>query len=145
MATLEFYEKPGCINNTRQKQLLRQAGHVVIEHDLLQTEWTEECLMAFFSGLPVRDWFNPSAPQIKSGEVNPEHCSMQQALRLMCETPLLIRRPLMRVGHKTMVGFAQDAVQAWIGLQATKDADLETCPRPSQQADRTVERRSSSQ
>ena len=141
MARVEFYEKPGCINNTRQKQLLRQAGHVLIEYDLLRTAWTEEGLMAFFAGLPVHEWFNPSAPQIKSGEVNPQRCSMQQALELMCKTPLLIRRPLMRVGHKTMVGFDQAAVHAWIGLQASSELDLETCPRSSHETDCTVERR----
>jgi len=141
MSTVEFYEKPGCINNTRQKQLLREAGHIVIERDLLHTHWTEEGLMVFFSALPIHEWFNHSAPQIKSGEVIPEQCSMQQALSLMCDIPLLIRRPLMRVGHGTMVGFEQDAVDAWIGLQCRSDADLETCPRPSQKPDSIAKNR----
>ena len=142
MARVEFYEKPGCINNTRQKQLLREAGHIVIERDLLHTRWTEEGLMMFFSGLPVCEWFNPSAPQIKSGEVIPERCSMQQALSLMCDMPLLIRRPLMRVGDRTMVGFEQHAVDEWIGLQCSSDTDLETCPRPLQKPDSIAEDRS---
>jgi hypothetical protein len=31
MATVHFYEKPGCINNTRQKKILAAAGHEVLE------------------------------------------------------------------------------------------------------------------
>lgn len=129
MATVIFYEKPGCINNTRQKQLLRQAGHIVIEHDLLTTPWTDESLMEFFSALPVVEWFNLSAPQIKSGEVVPGECSVEQALQLMLANPLLIRRPLMRVGHEVMVGFDQDTVDKWINLQSKTADDLESCPR----------------
>jgi flavorubredoxin len=30
MATVTFYEKPSCANNTRQKKLLTEAGHTVI-------------------------------------------------------------------------------------------------------------------
>ena len=35
MATITFYEKPGCINNTRQKKLLEAAGHQVVAKNLL--------------------------------------------------------------------------------------------------------------
>jgi hypothetical protein len=35
MATITFYEKPGCINNTRQKKLIAAAGHQVIAKNLL--------------------------------------------------------------------------------------------------------------
>lgn len=35
MATVIFYEKPGCINNTKQKARLLAAGHEVQAHNLL--------------------------------------------------------------------------------------------------------------
>ena len=133
MATVLFYEKPGCINNTKQKKLLRQAGHMVIEKDLLRTAWREEELMEYFAAMPVKDWFNRSAPQVKSGEVKPDNCSVEQAINFMLHEPLLIRRPLMKVGNELMVGFEQDAVDKWIGLQSRTTEDVEHCPRTHEQ------------
>lgn len=125
-----FYEKPGCINNTRQKKLLEAAGHQVVSKDLLTENWQPEHLRPFFGALPVRDWFNVSAPAIKQGEVEPDKLTEQEALALIVENPLLIRRPLMKVGDSLMVGFDQEAVDNWIGLKAKTDTtDLESCPR----------------
>ncbi|MEE7627172.1 ArsC/Spx/MgsR family protein [Methylobacter sp. Wu8] len=135
MATVYFYEKPGCINNTRQKKLLAEAGHQVVAVDLLTEPWQADRLRAFFGELAVRDWFNVSAPAIKQGEIDPGKLTEQQALTLMLENPLLIRRPLMQVGNSLMAGFDQQAVDSWIGLKAAEsDQDLESCPRPLAQA-----------
>ncbi len=124
-----FYEKPGCANNTRQKALLAAAGHTVQAKNLLTEPWCAERLRAFFGDLPVPQWFNPSAPLIKSGAVNPAQLDAETALRLMLADPLLIRRPLMEVAGDCRVGFDPTAVDAWIGLQspALRDEDLESC------------------
>ena len=130
MATVTFYEKPGCINNTRQKQLLVAAGHQLIVKNVLTECWQAERLRAFFGRLAVCDWFNYSAPAIKQGEVNPETLTEPQALALMLNNPLLIRRPLMQVGNTFMAGFDQLIVDHWIGLMAIENtSDLESCPR----------------
>ena len=136
MAQVDFYEKPGCINNTRQKQLLAAAGHRVEAHNLLTEPWTAQRLRGFFGELAVTEWFNRSAPRIKSGEVVPEGCTAEQALALMVDDPLLIRRPLMAVGEERRVGFDPQAVEAWIGLGAetTGNSDLEACPRSGEAA-----------
>ena len=130
MATVVFYEKPGCVNNRRQKQLLMAAGHQVIAKNLLTEVWQAERLHAFFGDLPVRNWFNYQAPAIKIGKVKPERLNEQQALALMLDNPLLIRRPLMQVGERLMVGFDQHSVDEWIGLTEIAPAsDLESCPK----------------
>ncbi len=135
MATVYFYEKPGCINNTRQKKLLEAAGHQLIVKNLLTEVWQTERLRTFFGVLAIRDWFNYSAPAIKHGEIDPETQTEQQALALMLQNPLLIRRPLMQVGDSFMAGFDQQAVENWIGLQNTKvTSDLESCPRTHEQS-----------
>lgn len=130
MATVHFYEKPGCINNTRQKQLLSKAGHLLIVHDLLSHPWAKDPanLRAFFGNLPVADWFNRSAPAVKNGQVIPERVDEQQAIALMIADPLLIRRPLMEVDGRRQVGFDADRVEAWLGLTSPA-SDLETCPK----------------
>lgn len=135
MATVIFYEKPGCINNTKQKTLLEAAGHSVQERNLLTEHWTAEGLRSFFGMLPVADWFNRSAPRIKSGEIVPEKLEAETALALMIDQPLLIRRPLMQVGQQRSIGFEIDVIDAWIGLKPFHNTDdLQTCPRNHEDA-----------
>lgn len=135
MSTVLFYEKPGCINNTKQKVLLAAAGHTVQAKNLLTEKWTAERLRAFFGDLPVAEWFNHSAPRVRDGEIWPHKLNGEQAIALMLKEPLLIRRPLMQVGYECRVGFDQAAVDRWIGLVSKmpgheiKREDLETCPR----------------
>ena len=130
MATIVFYEKPGCGNNTKQKVWLAASGHTVLAKNLLTEKWTTERLRAFFDGLPVKQWFNMAAPRVKSGEIDPAMFDAQAALELMLQDPLLIRRPLMDVDGDLRVGFDADAVRAWIGLNDAKPAgDLESCPK----------------
>jgi nitrogenase-associated protein len=130
MAHVTFYEKPGCINNAKQKRLLREAGHVLEERNLLTEPWTASTLRPFLGDLPVADWFNRSAPKVKSGEVVPESLGPEAALALLVGEPLLIRRPLLDAEGRKAIGFDFDAVDAWLGLTPERrEADLETCPR----------------
>jgi nitrogenase-associated protein len=128
MATVVFYEKPGCASNTRQKVLLAASGHTVLARSLLAEKWNAQRLRAFFGALPVAGWFNPSAPRIKSGEVRLDALDEAAALDLMLADPLLIRRPLMDVDGQCRAGFDPEAVDRWIGLAGTlQRANLEAC------------------
>ncbi|WP_017716702.1 ArsC/Spx/MgsR family protein [Kamptonema formosum] len=131
MTDIIFYEKPGCINNAKQKALLLAASHQLQVRNLLQEPWTAETLRPFFGSKPVAEWFNPSAPRIKSGEIIPDRLDEAAALALMVADPLLIRRPLMRAGDIFEVGFDTEKINAWIGLKPANSPiqDLETCPR----------------
>lgn len=134
MTNIIFYEKPGCINNTKQKALLVAAGHQVEARSLLTTPWTRETLRPFFGTRPITEWFNSSAPRIKSGEVIPEKLDETTALSLMIADPLLIRRPLIQVENVREVGFDAEKINSWIGLnpQEKPTEDLENCPRSHQ-------------
>jgi len=131
MVDILFYEKPGCINNTKQKKLLVQAGHRVTAYNLLTEPWTKASLRVFFEGLAVPDWFNKAAPQVKSGDIDPQSLSEEEALAAMLADPLLIRRPLMKAGPERRVGFDAQKIQDWVGLKALPSEDLESCPRTS--------------
>jgi len=131
MAEVIFYEKPGCAGNARQRKLLADAGHTVHARDLLSEPWTAESLRPFFGDRPVADWFNRGAPSIKAGEVDPDAQDETSAMALMLKTPLLIRRPLMRVGDRRDCGFEAERVDAWVGLApGAPDGRLEGCVRP---------------
>lgn len=131
MAKIVFYEKPGCGNNTKQKALLAAAGHEVLARNLLTEPWTAERLLAFFGSRPVAEWFNRAAPRVKSGEIVPETCAADNALQLMLQEPLLIRRPLIESGERKEAGFDQDLIHEWLGLTPS-NGDLESCPRSHQ-------------
>jgi len=129
MATVVFYEKPGCSTNTRQKVLLAAAGHTVIAKNLLTEPWTKERLLSFFGNRPVAEWFNRAAPRIKSGEVIPEALDAEIAIAMMRAEPLLIRRPLIEAEGRREVGFDAGAIDVWLGLNGRVEADLETCQK----------------
>lgn len=143
MVAVIFYEKPGCINNTKQKALLAAAGHQVDARNLLTEAWTADRLRVFFGERPVAEWFNSSAPLVKSGAVVPAELDAGRALELMLQQPLLIRRPLIQSGQRFTVGFDLAEISAWLGLTVASDGqqpigddlkqqDLQTCPRSTQ-------------
>ncbi len=129
MAIVQFYEKPGCRNNTRQKALLQASGHDVIAHDLLRHPWSAEVLRSFFANQPVAAWFNRAAPRVKDGSLVPETFDEDRALAAMLADPLLIRRPLIEIDGKKTAGFDADLLERWIGLAPDLPKPGEGCVR----------------
>lgn len=125
MATIVFYQKPGCATNARQMQALKAVGHHVVAKDILKEPWGAAELRRFFGNMPVASWFNRAAPRIKSGEVNPDMIDAASALALMLGDPLLIRRPLINVDGARCAGFDHESVLSLLGGR-TQD-DLEGC------------------
>ena len=126
--TLYFYEKPGCVGNVSQKALLRQHGCTFEVRDLLVEPWTAKRLRPFFGDKPVSEWFNLSAPQVKSGEITPHLLDEGQALMMMLHEPLLIRRPLMRLDDQYQSGFEDGPVLAALDIFLDPEIDLQSCP-----------------
>lgn len=128
MTTIIFYQKPGCATNARQKRRLEGAGHIVIAKSLLAEPWSPERLLGFFGSTPVRAWFNPAAPRVKSGEIAPEKLDAADAIALMLDDPLLIRRPLVEADGQRCAGFDRELVTSLLG--DSPDEDVESCSRP---------------
>lgn len=138
MATILFFEKPGCRNNSRQKALLELAGHTVEAANLLEHPWTEKELEGFLGETPVAEWFNPFAPSVKSGETDPQAYERSDALTAMVRDPILIKRPLMQIGNLQLQGFDMARLRTIIDLTAVPGAetvveslkmtDMGTCP-----------------
>lgn len=127
MATVLFYQKPGCGTNARQVRALEAAGHQVIAKSLLTEPWTAQELRGFFGDTPVTSWFNPAAPRIKSGQVKPAAIDAATAIALMLDDPLLIRRPLIDVAGARCAGFDREPVPSLLGGERS---DLQGCTRP---------------
>ena len=130
MAKVIFWEKPGCQGNKRQKEILLASGHELEVNDLLTESWTVETLASFFGSRPVSEWFNPSNPGVKSGEIVPAEVQPEVALGMMVEEPLLIVRPLMQVGKQRLAGFDVNEVHNWIGLNLASVGERDRRHRP---------------
>lgn len=130
MAHIIFWEKPGCSGNRKQKEILQASGHTLEVRDLLAEDWSAARLRQFFGTRPVREWFNPTHPQIKAGQFNPAAISAAEALDLMIRQPLYIVRPLLQVDNECLAGFDVAQVHNWIGLklEAVGERDPKNCP-----------------
>ncbi len=140
MPSVSFWWKPGCATNTRQIRLLEAAGCEVEVRDLLAEAWTPERLAGFLAGRPVARWFNPAAPAVKDGSVNPAAFSAESALARLVAEPLLIRRPLIELDGARTSGFDP----AWLAARGVMlpdgpvpegcshgDAPAAYCPPPA--------------
>jgi nitrogenase-associated protein len=123
MAKIVFYEKPGCINNTKQKQWLEAAGHELDVRSILEYPWQADELRSFLPGDDSSLWFNRTAPVIKNGELDPDSFSAESAVAAMLETPLLIKRPLIQIGAVKMQGFDKEAIGKVISLAAVEGSE----------------------
>lgn len=130
MASLLFFEKPGCATNARQKTLLERAGIKFEARSLLTEPWTRARLAQFFSNMPVAQWFNVAAPRIKSGEINPAAFNAESALTLMLAEPLLIRRPLLEHGDWLHVGFNWEVIASHFGIAASDTEWMDSISAP---------------
>lgn len=130
-----FYEKPGCVGNRQQKELLAEHACELDVRDLLTTFWSAETLRPFFGDMPVHDWFNTSAPHVKSGGIDIFSLDETQALDLMLTQPLLIRRPLMKYGEYQQAGFAQGPVLDTLGIDIQNSGQIDSCPVESKRAE----------
>ncbi len=137
MARVLFFTKPGCVTGAKQQEMLRRAGHDLEVRSVLEHEWTADELRSFFGEHPVREWFNPNSPRVKSREIDPAAFDGKQALEAMLADHLLIRRPLMQVGDQRRFGFDQEMIHAWIGLAPVGSEDfavvdgMQSCSAPA--------------
>lgn len=116
MAKVIFYEKTGCKNNTKQKQILAFSGHDVVAIDIIQHQWERDELHSFFVGLEPRNWFNLNAPDVRDGKIVPEDFDENMALEALLNEHILIKRPLIVIGDKRFVGFDVSILNQEIGI-----------------------------
>lgn len=124
---MDFFEKPGCINGEKQKRILRAAGNTLNCIDILTFPWQKELLLPFVTGKVPTEMMNSTAPAIKRGEIDPASLNFEEALTMMVASPILIKRPLIRIGDLHIQGFTDARLQPFLGDWDNGD-DVVTCP-----------------
>jgi nitrogenase-associated protein len=127
MAFIQFFEKPGCINGEKQKNILIKAGNILECVNILAHSWSREELALFIAVKDPTLIMNYTAPAIKKGEIIPANLSYDEAVTLMIENPLLIKRPLIRVDGMSVQGFTDERLTPYLGSWDGTD-DVITCP-----------------
>lgn len=126
--TVIFWEKPGCVGNRRQKSELRKQGISLDVRDLISHQWAKDTLRPFFGSSPIGEWFNQTAPAFKSGAIKPSDLTEDEAISLMIDDPILIRRPLLQFEDSFQSGFKKGAVLQAVGFQYEDPELLQVCP-----------------
>lgn len=127
MAKIVFYEKPGCINGEKQKTILRQQGHDLECRNILEEKWTADGLKSFIKSKSPSQFMNHTAPAVKKGEIVPAELSIEEAVKLMVEDPILIKRPLIIVDGLHIQAFDNPELKSYLGSWDGAE-DVITCP-----------------
>ncbi len=125
--TIVFYEKTGCAGNQRQKKVLETHGLSYQTKSLLDTPWTKESLEPFFQALNKSAMINQFAPQIKNNEIKIEDYTKEELVELMCEEPILIKRPLLQIGEHSMCGFDIEQINKLLDTNICESISVSTC------------------
>ena len=91
-----------------------QSGTEVSERDFFKETFSEEEIRELASLAGIEQIFARRSPSLKQMGLADKELSEDEIVRLMLQEPKLVRRPMMRVGDKLMVGGAPAAVQAAI-------------------------------
>jgi arsenate reductase (glutaredoxin) len=70
---------------------------------------------------------NHTAPAIKKGQIVPANLQYDEAVALMIEDPILIKRPLIRVDGLAIQGFMDERLAPYLGSWNGRE-DVVTCP-----------------
>jgi arsenate reductase-like glutaredoxin family protein len=90
---------------------LSQKGVTLEERDFFQHRFSEAELHRLLGGRPPSAIFSWKSPSFKALSRAPESFTEAELLRLMLQEPRLIRRPLIQVGDRLIIGADKKALE----------------------------------
>ena len=81
------------------------------ERDFFQDRFSEDELRQLLQGQRLSEIFSWSSPSFKALGLTADSLEDQELLQLMLQEPRLIRRPLIKIGERLIVGGAQKALE----------------------------------
>ena len=122
-----FYEKTGCAGNQRQKKVLTSHSISFDVCSLLDTKWDEKSLGLFFDNLSNIQMVNESAPKIKNNQIDIDTLTKEELITLMCQDPILIKRPLLEIGEEKICGFDIEKINQILDSNIAPNIKIPTC------------------
>ena len=106
-----FVEHPKCSTCQKAKKWLDQHGVAYEDRHIKEQNPTEEELKEWYSrsGLPLRKFFNTSGMLYKSLQLKEKlpQMSEEEQLRLLATDGMLVKRPLIVMEDRVLVGFKE--------------------------------------
>jgi arsenate reductase-like glutaredoxin family protein len=88
----------------------------VHDRDFFKQPFSEAELRGLLAGTAPADAFAWNSPRARAASLSRQDPPPDEELiRLMLETPYLIRRPVIRIGERTLFGFDQREVEPLLG------------------------------
>lgn len=82
------------------------------ERDFFKDRFTEEEIRGLASTAGISDMFAWRSPSIKQMGLGGRDISEDEMVKLMLQEPRLVRRPLIKLGHRLLVGGNIKAIEA---------------------------------
>jgi arsenate reductase-like glutaredoxin family protein len=92
--------------------LLLQKGKVLEERDFFKDRFTEDEIRGLAAIVGLSDMFAWRSPSIKQMGLAGQQIAEDQMLKLMLQEPRLVRRPLIKLGDRLLVGGNIKAIEA---------------------------------
>lgn len=110
-----LYVKAGCSTCNRAREALRAWGVSFTERDLFRHPLEEGELRELASLVSLTALFSTRSPSARARGLLPEALSEAELLAEMLAEPRLIRRPLLRVGQRLVIGGAPAEMREALG------------------------------
>ena len=81
------------------------------ERDFFQDRFSEEELRQILQGWKASEVFSWKSPSFKALGLSSDTLNDEDLIRLMLQEPRLIRRPLVKVGERLMIGGSHEALE----------------------------------
>ena len=92
--------------------MLLQNGIELEERDFFKDGFTEAEILGLAEGVGLSQLFARRSPSLKQMGLAGQELSEEQMLDLMLKEPRLVRRPLVRLGDRLLIGANIKAVEA---------------------------------
>ncbi len=92
-----------------------QKGVELEERDYFANPFSEEELRAIIGGREPSEIFAWRSPSFKSLDKDPDSLTGDDLVRLMLDEPRLVRRPLVQVGDRLVIGGSFKAIEEALG------------------------------
>jgi Spx/MgsR family transcriptional regulator len=105
-----LYVKAGCTTCNRAREVLRGHGVPFTERDIFRHPFDADELRALASLRTLRALFSERSPSVRLLGLQPDGLGEPALLEAMLGEPRLIRRPLVRIGERLVIGFDAKAI-----------------------------------
>jgi Spx/MgsR family transcriptional regulator len=110
--SVQFLQKPTCTSCRNARAYMEKKGFDLHFRDLDKQRLTAAELEALIGDRDHKDFLNTRNELYRAKNMKQNPPSRAEAIRMMAETPNLIRRPVIIAGGRIVLGFDQDGIDS---------------------------------